>query len=107
MYLFQKPPCRRRQRPADSKLKVVMVSAPQRVAMAGTADVDSRLPVGDIGWERCLQARRILALGVESAGCRSWNAEVAVVVVVDVAGVVGDDGGVRVPHVPSRCRVPY
>ena len=77
-----------------------MVFAPQRVAMAGTADVGSRLRVlgdaDDIGLKQCLQAPRILAAAVGFAERR--NAE---------ADVVGGEGDVRVPRVPSRCRVPY
>ena len=79
-----------------------MVFAPQRVAMAGTADVGSRLPVlgdaGDIGLGQCSQAPRILVAAVGVAERRSWSAE---------AGVGVGEGGVHVPHVPSRCRVPY
>jgi hypothetical protein len=79
-----------------------MVFAPQRVAMAGTADVGSRLRVlgdaDDNGLKQCSKAPRILAAAVGFAERRSWSAE---------AGVVGGEGGVRVPRVPSRCRVPY
>jgi hypothetical protein len=102
MYLFQKLPCHRRQKPADLKLREVMVFVPQQVAMAGTADVGSQQPVlgyvDDIGLVQYSQAPRILVAAVGVAERRSWSAE---------AGVGVGEGGVRVPHVPSRCRVPY
>lgn len=105
------PPCRRRQKSTVPKLMVMTASAPRPAATAETVGVASaagtRLAVsGDVrntDSGRCWLGRRMLAAA--AGGRRSGFAE-AESAASGVSGVAEDDGGVRAPHVPSRCRVP-